>query len=102
MSDIIIVNDKENVVLNFEHISEINIHSDRCRIMARMDNAMAKDIVLGTYDNANKCKRAFALLATRLAEGESCQVEDNDSSELNTHLQGDYTQRKQHTNGKTK
>ena len=29
-------------------------------------------------------------------------IEDNDSPELNTHLQGDYTQRKQHTNGKTK
>lgn len=98
----LIVNDKETIVLNSSCIAEVNIHSDGRRILARFDNAMAKDLPIATYSTERKCQKAFDILIRAMAADEVCYMPKDTDPVLNTQLQGDYTQRRGRTNGKTK
>ena len=98
----LIVNDRETIVLNSTYIAEVNIHSDGKKIMARFENAMAKDLTIAVYSTEKKCQRAFDALIRSMAEDEICFMPDDSDPELNTMVQGDYTQRRGRTNGKTK
>lgn len=99
----IIVNERKNIIVFTEALISINIHSGGYKILARFEKQGQQDATLAEYDDKKKAARAFGLLSAALSSGaEYYEMPDNADATLNTKIQGDYTQRKVRTTGKTK
>lgn len=103
---IIISEDEKNIIfLEKEKIRNINIHSNRKKIMALDFDPVSRDILLGEYDSPKKCERAFGLLVSAIEnEKEFFRMIRNDDDSLNTQLFQNGKSKRIHfeTVGKTK
>ena len=99
----IIINDKETNIIYSNALSEINIHISGLKIMGRFNVVGSRDAVLGEYDDKKKCKRAFGLLASALADDKVIfYMPNNNSGELQTHIQQSHSHGYSRTAGKQK
>lgn len=99
----ILLNSDKNLILKFDELISVNVHTDGKRIMATCLNPMIKDQIIATYSNKEKCKRAFGFFITALKNDVDFFEFPNEYDErLNTSLRTNDGFRTNRTNGKTK
>jgi hypothetical protein len=98
----VICNDKRDVVVFTTTMSEINIHTNRKKIVVSFNPALPP-LTIGSYSTSGNADRAFGWLVKALEDGKDFFQMPNDN-EVSANLQGGALSKAGHrrTTGKTK
>ena len=100
----IIIGQKEDMVIFVDKLIEVNVHSDGKKIIATFENPSFRAIPIGEYESRKQSERVLALLIDAIASGKTkYEMPKITDPILNTAFRASgISYRTVHTNGKTK